>query len=53
MGDNDDDYIKGNNPCHKVRLSAYYIYKNLVTVGQYEKFCNAMGKTMPSAPSFN
>ena len=49
MGDSD----QSDNPPHKVRLSAYYIYKNLVTVGQYEKFCSAMGKTMPDAPDFN
>lgn len=49
MGDEDQD----NNLPHKVMLSAYYIYKNLVTVGQYEKYCNVLGKKMPPAPVFN
>ena len=58
MGD-DDPAIKDfkanapNNPRHKVTLSAYYIYKNLVTVGQYEMFCKETKRTMPPAPEFN
>ncbi len=49
MGDEDQE----NNLPHKVKLSAYYIYKNLVSVGQYEKYCNLSGKKMPTAPVFN
>ena len=41
------------NPLHKVYLSSYYIYRNLVTVGQYEKFCRAVKRSMPPAPAFN
>jgi formylglycine-generating enzyme required for sulfatase activity len=58
MGD-DDDAIRDdrvsmqNNPRHIVRLSAYYIYKNLVTVGQYKWFCQNTGRPMPSDPIFN
>ena len=32
-----------------VTLSSYYIYKNLVTVGQYQKFCEATGRQFPRA----
>lgn len=58
MGD-DDDVIKDvstgarNNSRHKVTLSGYWIYKNVVTVGMYKKFCQAAGKQMPDAPHFN
>lgn len=47
----DDDRI--DNPPHTVELSAYYIYKNLVTVEQYAAYCTATGKSMPPAPDFN
>ena len=30
-----------------VELSSYYIYKNLVTVGQYRRYCKATGKVFP------
>jgi hypothetical protein len=46
MGDDDMQ----DNPRHKVILFDYYIYKNLVTVGMYEKFCQDTGRKMPSAP---
>jgi formylglycine-generating enzyme required for sulfatase activity len=36
-----------------VRLSGYWIYKNLVTVGQYSKFCAVTGHPMPPEPVFN
>ena len=49
MGDSD----RTDNPRRSVTLSAYYIYKNLVTVGMYEKFCRETGKAMPDAPSFS
>jgi formylglycine-generating enzyme required for sulfatase activity len=48
MGDNDQN----DNPLHTVTLSAYWIYKNDVTVAQYRKFCAATGHSMPAAPSW-
>ena len=48
MGDTDQK----DNPPHKVMLSGYYLYKNLVTVAQYKKFCSATGQKMPAAPSW-
>ncbi|MGO8670530.1 MAG: formylglycine-generating enzyme family protein, partial [Capsulimonadaceae bacterium] len=39
-------------PAHKVMLDGYYIYKNLVTVAMYKKFCDAMHRPMPDPPSW-
>jgi formylglycine-generating enzyme required for sulfatase activity len=39
-----------NAPKHTVTLSSYWIYKNLVTVGQYKAFCKATKHPMPVAP---
>ena len=38
---------------HTVYLDKYYIGKYEVTVGQYKKFCEATGKTMPEQPEWN
>lgn len=55
MGDNDPairDNATGarNNPRHTVYLGGYYISKDLVTVGQYRRFCAATGHAMPTPP---
>ncbi len=47
-----------DNPRHTVRLSGYWIYKNMVTVGMYKRFCLETGRPMPPtpdeyAPTFN
>ncbi len=47
------DWFTDGMPRHKVRLSGYYIYKNLVTVGQYKEFCKATGRKMPGSPDFD
>jgi len=39
-------------PQHRVYLDAYYIDKYEVTVEQYRNFCEATGRSMPSAPSW-
>jgi formylglycine-generating enzyme required for sulfatase activity len=39
-------------PVHQVTLDGYYIYKNLVTVAMYEKFCAATGRKMPGPPNW-
>ncbi|GDX39823.1 hypothetical protein LBMAG21_01150 [Armatimonadota bacterium] len=44
---------ESDNPPHDVALFGYHISKNLVTVGQYEGYCKATGKSMPAAPNFN
>lgn len=50
MGSND---YADEKPVHTVHLDKYYIGKYEVTVGQFKKFCNATGKTMPEQPSWN
>jgi len=39
-------------PVHLVTLDGYYIYKNLVTVAMYQKFCIATGRKMPGPPNW-
>ena len=48
MGD-DDQY---DNPRRTVTLDIFWIYKTPVTVGQYRKFCQAVGREMAPAPSW-
>jgi len=45
--DFDAGLLKAESPQHTVFLSAYYIYKDEVTVAQYRKFCKASGHAMP------
>jgi formylglycine-generating enzyme required for sulfatase activity len=49
MGDGDQE----DNPPHIANLSGFYIYRNLVTVEQYRKFCTDTKRAMPSAPHFD
>ncbi len=49
MGDDD----RPDNPRRSVILSGYWIYKNLVTVGQYKQYCEATKIAMPYSPGFN
>lgn len=49
MGDRDDVY----NPRRKVWLSAFSIYKDLVSVKQYREFCRQSGHLMPSSPFYD
>ena len=51
MGSNDGG--SDEKPVHTVRLDKYYIGKYEVTVGQFKKFCNAKGITMPKQPTWN
>jgi serine/threonine-protein kinase len=46
----DDDTVPRHNRRQKVTLPGYHIYKNLVTVEMYEKFCVATGRSMPPVP---
>jgi formylglycine-generating enzyme required for sulfatase activity/uncharacterized caspase-like protein len=50
MGSNDGN--DNEKPQHTVYLDGYWIYKTEVTVGQYRKFCAAMGHKMPKAPKW-
>jgi len=42
----------GERPQHTVYLDGFWIYKNLVTVAQYRKFCQATGRQMPEEPDW-
>jgi len=39
-------------PQRTVYLDGFWIYQNLVTVGQYRGFCEAMGRPMPDPPKW-
>lgn len=41
------------NPRHTVQLSGYWIYKDVVTVAQYKRFCAATRYRMPPEPDFD
>ncbi|MFH1352623.1 MAG: formylglycine-generating enzyme family protein [bacterium] len=43
-----DSGYSDKKPPHKVYLDAYYIDKYEVTLEQYDKFCNATGRSKPS-----
>ena len=45
----DDPYGRGNHR-QKIKLSGYWIYKDLVTVGQYKAYCKANSLEMPPDP---
>lgn len=51
LGDGD----QAENPRHTVTLSPYRIYKNLVTVGMYKRFCDRPQnrRSMPPGPPFD
>lgn len=48
MGDGQDR--NSDNPEHVVSLKGFWIYKNEVTVGEYQAFCDATSRFMPSEP---
>ncbi len=52
-------FLMGSNerveerPVRRVTLSAFHMSKNVVTVGDYKRYCESTGTSMPDAPSFN
>jgi formylglycine-generating enzyme required for sulfatase activity len=52
MGTNDATSFKPEGPSHKITLDGYWIYRNVVTVAQYRKYCEATGRKMPDAPKW-
>jgi formylglycine-generating enzyme required for sulfatase activity len=48
----DATWFEEEKPQHKVILDNYYIAKNLVTVAQYQMFCQETGMQMPSVPKW-
>src|SRR5688572_28998985 len=45
----DNIHHKTPRPAH---LNAYYIYKNLVSIAQYRRFCAETGRKMPPQPDW-
>lgn len=45
-------FTKGEQPAHRVRVDRFWVYRNLVTVAQYQNFCDATGRQMPDPPSY-
>ncbi len=39
-------------PVHQVNLDGFWMYKEVVTVAQYQQFCTATGREMPPAPGW-
>ena len=54
FGWNDEEkkFTGSEQPSHRVRLDGFWIYRNLVTVGQYRNFCAATKRKMPSEPTY-
>lgn len=49
MGDDPSDAMAR----HQVTITkGYYIYRDEVTVGQYQKFCSMTGRAMPDPPAY-
>jgi len=46
-----DDSYDDQAPAHQVKLPAYYIDEREVTAGEYRKFVEATGRTMPKNPA--
>ena len=45
--------MENETPQHRVFLNGYYIYKNLISVKAFKKFCEIKGFAMPPAPQNN
>lgn len=52
MGSNEVISFNPEQPAHQVFLDGYWIYKNVVTVAQYKKFCEKTQHTLPEAPKW-
>ena len=54
MGSNDEEKVAliDEKPQHTVTLDGYWIYKNDVTVAQYQAYCQATGTAMPKDAPF-
>lgn len=44
------EHVKNELPAHAVKLNGFHIYKDLVTVSQYRKFCKRTKTKMPATP---
>lgn len=39
-------------PVHKVHLDGFWIYRSLVSVGMYQRYCQITGRKMPAPPKW-
>jgi formylglycine-generating enzyme len=46
------EFTKSEQPSHRIRVDGFWIYRHLVTVAQYRRFCDATGYEMPPEPSY-
>lgn len=47
------EWWDAEGPQHLVKLSSFHMSLHVVTVGQYKRYCEATGHSMPSEPSAN
>lgn len=45
-------HTRSEQPAHRVRLDGFWMYRDLVTVAQYRKFCGATSRQMPQVPTW-
>ncbi len=45
-------FTKAEGPAHRVALDAFRMYRTLVTVAQFRRFCAETGRVMPPSPSY-
>jgi serine/threonine-protein kinase len=48
----DDDMVQRGNPRRTVSLPGFWMYRDLVTVGMYKRFCQETNRQMPAEPVF-
>jgi formylglycine-generating enzyme required for sulfatase activity len=45
-------FTSAEGPAHRLRLDAFHVYRTLVTVAQFRRYCAEARRAMPSAPSY-
>ena len=50
--EDEKQYTRGEQPAHRVRVDGFWMYRNLVTVAQYRRYCEATRRSMPNAPTY-
>lgn len=45
-------HTKNEQPAHKVKVKGFWMYRDMVTVAQYRKFCKATNRAMPPTPEW-
>jgi formylglycine-generating enzyme required for sulfatase activity len=50
--DHEKQFTKSEQPAHRVKIDGFWMYRTLVTVSQYRRYCETTGRSMPAAPSY-